>query len=135
MGDNKQTLGRNCEIEQCYVKVCSATPAGVKVIAQNIHRIELYAELLYAPVNVNNTFEMKGMLDSGSIAFTFSEEAVERMLTEKVLPERELMTQEVVLVGCGGKLTKPKCIYKVELKIYGESCIVPVLVVIGRRRI
>lgn len=44
-----------------------------------------------------------------------------------------MMTQEVVLVGCGGKLTKPKCMYEVELKIYGESCIVPVLVVPGQR--
>lgn len=109
MGNGKQTLGRNCEIEQCYVKVCSATPAGVKVIAQNIHRIEPYDELFYAPVNVNNTFQMKGMLDSGSMACTFSEEAEERMLIEKVLSERKLMSQEVVLEGCGGKLTKPKC--------------------------
>ena len=43
------------------------------------------------------------------------------------------MTQEVVLVGCGGKLTKPKCMYEVELKVYGLSCIVPVLVVPGQR--
>ena len=32
------------------------------------------------------------------------------------------MDVEVVLVGCGGKLTKPKCMYEVELKVYGESC-------------
>lgn len=111
MGDDKQTLGRDGEIEQCYVKVCSATPAGVKVIAQNLHRVEPYDELFYAPVNVNNMFQMKGMLDSGSMACTFSEEAEERMLTEKVLSECQLMTQEVVLVGCGGKITKPKCMY------------------------
>lgn len=56
----------------------------------------------------------------------------ERMLTEKVLSEHKLMTQEVVLVGCEGKITKPKCMYEVELKIYGESCIVPVLVMPGQ---
>lgn len=76
---------------------------------------------------------MQGMLDSGSMACTFGEEAEERMLSEKVLAEPRPMTQEVVLVGCGGKLTKPKCMYEVELKVYGESCIVPVLVVPGQR--
>ena len=51
----------------------------------------------------------------------------------KVLSGPRPITQEVVLVGCGGKLTKPKCMYEVELKVYGLSCIVPVLVVPGQR--
>ncbi|KAK0141105.1 hypothetical protein N1851_021907 [Merluccius polli] len=78
-------------------------------------------------------FQMQGMLDSGSMACTFSGEAEERMLSEKVLSGPRPMTQEVVLVGCGGKLTKPKCMYEVELKVYGLSCIIPVLVVPGQR--
>lgn len=49
------------------------------------------------------------------------------MLAEKVLSQLMQRTQEMVLVGCGGKLTKPKCMYEVAMKIYGESCIVPVL--------
>ena len=115
------------------MKVCSAAPAGVKIIAQKTHRVEPYDELFYAPVDVNNMFQMQGMFDSGSMACTFSGEAEERMLSEKVLSDPRPMTQEVVLVGCGGKLTKPKCMYEVELKVYGLSCIVPVLVVPGQR--
>lgn len=36
-------------------------------------------------------------------------------------------------MGCDGKLTKPKHIYEVEMKVYEESCIVPVLVVPGQQ--
>ena len=67
MGEDNQTLRSGSEFEQCYVKVCSAAPAGVKIIAQNTHRVEPYDGLFYAPVNVNNMFQMQGMLDSGSM--------------------------------------------------------------------
>lgn len=72
------------------------------------------------------------MLDSGSMACTLSEQAEQKMLSENVLFEPIPLTQEVVLVGCGGTLSKPKCMYKVEMKLYGKSCIVPVLVVPGQ---
>lgn len=73
------------------------------------------------------------MIDSGSMACTLSEQAEQKMLSENVLPESSPLNQEVVLVGCGGTLTKPKCMYEVEMKLYGETCVVPVLVVSGQR--
>lgn len=45
------------------------------------------------------------------------------MLNESILSEPIPFTQEVVLVGCEGTLSKPKSIYK-EIKLYGEICIV-----------
>ena len=133
MGDSKQTLKSDNGLEQCFAKACSTAPVGVKVIAQNTQRVEPYDELFYAPVSVKNKFQMRGMLDSGSMACTLSEEAEKKMLIENVLSEPKQMDEEVVLVGCGGKLTKPKCMYKVELKVYGESCIVLALVLPGQR--
>lgn len=73
------------------------------------------------------------MKDSGSMACTLSEQAEQKMLSENVLSEPSPLSQEVVLVGCGGTLTKPKCMYEVEMKLYGETCVVPVLVVPGQR--
>ncbi|KAL7880623.1 hypothetical protein SRHO_G00028770 [Serrasalmus rhombeus] len=73
------------------------------------------------------------MIDSGSMACTLSEEAEVKMLDVNALSEPKSLTHEIVLVGCGGKLTKPKCVYEVELKVYGESCLVPVLVVPGQK--
>ncbi|KAI4812430.1 hypothetical protein KUCAC02_023818 [Chaenocephalus aceratus] len=73
------------------------------------------------------------MLDSGSMACTLSEQAEQKMLSENILSESIPLTQEIVLIGCGGTLSKPKCMYEVEMKLYGESCIVPVLVVPGQR--
>lgn len=83
MGEDKQNLKSDNDLEQCYVEACKEAPAGVKVIAQNtqsIWSVRPYDELFYAPVNVNNV--QKGMLDSGSIACTFSEEAEQKMLKE-----------------------------------------------------
>ncbi|KAL1274224.1 hypothetical protein QQF64_027038 [Cirrhinus molitorella] len=63
------------------------------------------------------------------VLFTLSDKAEKRMLSENVLPTPTPLQQEVILVGCGGKVTKPTCMYEVELKIYGESCLVSDLVV------
>lgn len=121
------------DFHQFYENACAQAPAGVNVIVQNVQTVEVFDDLFYAPVSVNNKFVMKGMLDTGSMACTFSDEVEKRMLSENVLPAPVPFKQEVILVGCGGKATKPKCMYEVELKVYGECCLVPVLVVPGQR--
>lgn len=51
--------------------MCAQAPAKVaKVIAQNVQTVEMFEELFYAPVSVNNKFLMKGMLDMGSMVWT-----------------------------------------------------------------
>lgn len=132
MSRSEQPL-RGDDLEQCYMTACTQVSADSKVIVQNTHRIEPFDELFYAPVNVNNRFQLRGMIDSGSMACTLSEAAEARMLDENALSEPTSLTHEIVLVGCGGKLTKPKCMYEVELKVYGQSCTVPVLVVPGQK--
>lgn len=132
MGRVGQTL-EDVDLKQVYEKACAQAPAEVKVIAQNMQTLEVFDELFYAPVYVNDRFQIKGMLDSGSMACTFSEAVESRMLCEDVLPKPSPLSQEIMLIGCGGKITKPKCMYEVELKVYGERCLVPVLVVPGQR--
>lgn len=93
------------DIEQQYIKACAAAPAGAKVIVQNSQRVGPFDELFYTPVSINNTFQVQGMLDSGSMACTLSEQAKLNMLSENILSEPILLTQEIVLVGCGGTLS------------------------------
>lgn len=57
------------------------------------------------------------MLYSGSIACTLSEQAEQKMMSESVLSQAIPLTQKVMLVGCGGMLTKPKCMFEVEMKL------------------
>lgn len=132
MGRVEQTL-ENIDLMQVYESACAQAPVEVKVIAQNMQTLEVFDELFYAPVCINDKFQMMGMLDSGSMACTFSEAVESRMLSEDVLPKPTPLLQEIMLIGCGGKATKPKCMYEVELKVYGERCLVPVLVVPGQR--
>ncbi|KAJ8373700.1 hypothetical protein SKAU_G00042800 [Synaphobranchus kaupii] len=72
------------------------------------------------------------MLDSGSMACTFSEAAEQQMFGQNILSEEKQSTEQVILVGCGGQKARPKCMYEVKLKVYGVTCIVPVLVVPGQ---
>lgn len=133
MGTRERETLDSDDVEKHYLKACAVAPAGAKVIVQNTQRVGPFDELFYTPVVMNNTFQVQGMLDSGSMACTLSERAEQKMMSENVLSEPIPLTQEIVLVGCGGALSKPKCMYEVEMKLYGESCIVPVLVVPGQR--
>ena len=102
VGKDEQPL---TDLEKCFQNECTQAPIGTTVTVQNIQRIEPFDELFYAPVRVNNKFQVRGMLDSGSMACTFSEEAEARMLNENALSEPKPLSQETVLVGCGGKLS------------------------------
>jgi len=115
VGGVEQTL-EDADLMQVYESTCAQVPEEVKVIAQNMQSLEVFDKLFYAPVCVNDKFQMMGMLDSGSMACTFSEAVESRMLSEDVLPKPTPLSQEIMLIGCGGKETKPKCMYEVELK-------------------
>lgn len=132
MGKIDETLS-NDDLEHHYIKACTAAPVGAKIIAQNTQRMGPYDELFYTPIIINNTFHLQGMLDSGSMACTLSERAEQEMLSKNALSDPIPFTQDIVLVGCGGTLSKPKSMYEVEIKLYGETCVVPVLVVPGQR--
>ncbi len=132
VGTKEETLNNN-DIEQDYIKACAAAPAGAKVIVQNTQRVAPFDKLFYTPVNINNSFQVQGILDSGSMACTLSEQTELKMLSENALSEPIPLTQEIVLVGCGGKQSKSKCMYEMKMKLYGETCVVPVLVVPGQR--
>lgn len=70
MGGQNQTLDQedDDDWEQWYEHASQSE--GVQVVLQNSQRIELFSELFYAPVIVNKTFRVKGMLVSGSMACT-----------------------------------------------------------------
>ncbi|KAI7804127.1 hypothetical protein IRJ41_024660 [Triplophysa rosa] len=73
------------------------------------------------------------MLDSGSMACTVNEATASRMLEEKVITTVKQLDEQVLLIGCGCHQTHPKCVYEVEIEVYGVQCIVPILVVPGQK--
>uniref|UniRef100_A0A3B1IUQ7 Gypsy retrotransposon integrase-like protein 1 n=1 Tax=Astyanax mexicanus TaxID=7994 RepID=A0A3B1IUQ7_ASTMX len=112
--------------------VCQSLPSNCRVIAQNLQMIEPFSELYHAPVTINDLYQLKGMLDSGSMACTLSEDAEGKLLKENVISEKGQLTERVILVGCGGQQVQPKCMYEVKLSLYGIKCMVPILVVPGQ---
>lgn len=119
-------------LELLYVNTCSAMPE-FQVVVQGSAEVPVFSELFYTQVAVNDKIELKGMIDSGSMACTLSEEAESMLREAGALMGGPQSVERIVLVGCGGKQTHPKCMYDLNLTIYGVKCIVPVLVVPGQR--
>lgn len=127
VGIKDTTLECGEDLKEVYSNVCKAMPDDCTVIVQNIHRVEAFGELFHAPVAVNGSVQLQGLLDSGSMACTISEVAEQRLLSENILTQQQETTQHIVLVGCGGVQVSPKCMYDMELGLHGIKCMVPVL--------
>ena len=82
------------------------------VVVQNIHTVETFSKLFHAPVTVNRRTQLQGLLDTGSMACSISEEAEQRLLSDSVLTQQQELPQHIILVGCGGvqmECTVPAC--------------------------
>jgi len=116
-----------------YAQTCSAFPVDKTVILSGSQRVEGASELLYAPVTVGGQSVLRGMLDTGSMSCTLSVDAENKLRDDNVLPRLQPVPSNVVFVGCGGRVTQPKCIYDLEIDIYGFKFTVPTFVVPGQR--
>lgn len=134
MGSGQVTLSEEeSSLELLYVNTCSAVPEGYQVVVQGSAEVPAFSELFYAQVAVNDKVELRGMIDSGSMACTLNEEAEHRLREAGSLLGEPQPAERIMLIGCGGKQTHPKCMYDLTLNIYGVKCNVPVLVVPGQR--
>lgn len=133
MGVEEQTLKGNEDLEEVYVNVCKEMPENCRIIVQNTHKVKPYSELFHTPVMINDSFQLQGMLDTGSMACTLSEEAEQSLLAKNGLPQKGQLTEQVILIGCGGVQVRPKGMYEVDMSLYGVKCTVPVLVVPGQK--
>lgn len=96
MGGQDQTLNQKGEVdwERLYENTSAAKSEGDQVVTQNSQRIKLLSELFYAPVIVNKTFQVKGMLDS--MACTVNEETAFWMLEGNVITKDKQLSEQVV---------------------------------------
>ncbi|XP_041926157.1 uncharacterized protein LOC121689966 [Alosa sapidissima] len=99
---------------------------------QNTMRTAQSDGLFYTSVLVQGKVELKGMLDTGSMATTLSADAVPRLKEAGVLPGEFPVPVDIVLVGCGGKQTSPLGVCDLAIEMYGFSFEVPVLIVEGQ---
>ncbi|XP_076848086.1 uncharacterized protein LOC143493505 [Brachyhypopomus gauderio] len=134
VGGGDDTLNRDgSDLELHYVNTCSVTPEGYQVVVHGSAEVPAFSELFYTQVGVNDTLELRGMLDSGSMACTLNEGAVHSLREAGVITGDLQPAEQIVLVGCGGKRTRPTGIYDLTLTVYGVKCLVPVIVVPGQR--
>ena len=133
MGEINETLSHDTDVEALFEQCCSKMPNGHKLILQSTQKVHAFSELFYCPVLVNGLVQLRGMLDSGSMACTISKTAEQKLRESGALPSEMQSAREIVLVGCGGVQAQPECLYDLELQLYDTTCLVPVLVVPGQR--
>lgn len=133
MGSVQDTLTSAPDLQSVYVNCCNMYPADKTVILVGSQRVEGASELFYAPVSISGQSNLRGMLDSGSMSCTLSEEAESELKAAGVVLTPQPVPESVVLIGCGGLLTRPKCIYDLDIDIYGSRFVVPTFVVPGQR--
>ena len=129
MGKTIESLSHDPDLISLFEKGCANATKGSKVIIQSSQKIQAFSELFYVPVTINHQVQLKGMLDSGSMACTISGPAVEKLNCAGVLPEKQYPEENIVLIGCGGQHTQPEGFYELKIQLYGTCCIVPTLVV------
>lgn len=131
MGVKKQTLSFQDEAS-LYEESCRSFSGKSSVVFQNIVKLEKADSLFYTDVSVKGV-SFQALLDSGSMACTMNEEAEEMLKNAGVALEFSEMQSNIVLVGCGGVHVQPKCVYQLEMEVYGQAVSVPTLLVPGQR--
>ena len=61
-----------------------------------------------------------------------NEEAEQKLRIAGLCPQGSEMNTDIVLVGCGGVQVTPKCVFQLEISIYGQGVSVPTLIVPGQ---
>ncbi|KAG1952355.1 interleukin-1 receptor accessory protein-like 1-A [Pimephales promelas] len=133
MGGGVFPLKDESDPQEIFVNSCKLLPPDKTVLYVGSQKIDGASELFYAPVTVRSQSVLHGLLDSGSMACTLSTEGESKLCADGVLPQPSMIPGNVVLVGCGGLTTQPKCAYDLEIEVYGFKFIVPTLVVPGQR--
>lgn len=129
---NVNSLTDPADAQNVFMNCCKLLPEDKTVLYVGSQRVNGASELFYAPVTVGGQHILKGLLDSGSMSCTLSEEGEAKLQASGLLPHQEI-PKNVVLVGCGGLTTQPKCMYDLEVVIYGFKFVVPTLVVPGQK--
>lgn len=111
---------------------CAKAPKGSRTVIQATQKIQAFSDLFYASVLVNQSVQLKGMLDTGSMSCSISENAVEKLRSGGVLPGKQQPEENIILIGCGGLETRPDGFYDLNMQLYGVSFTVPTLVVPGQ---
>lgn len=105
MGELTESPLDTCDLAWLYEDRCAKALEGTKIVIQATQEIQALSELFYAPVLVNHSMELKGMLDSGSMPCTVASVIfpLEKLSSVGVLREKKHPEDNVVLIGCGIK--------------------------------
>uniref|UniRef100_A0A669EIA0 Gypsy retrotransposon integrase-like protein 1 n=1 Tax=Oreochromis niloticus TaxID=8128 RepID=A0A669EIA0_ORENI len=132
MGGVDETLTNATDPKTIYVNCCNSL-SDEKTVIMGSQRVDRASELFYTPVSISGRCSLTGMLDTGSMSCTLSEEADCKLRAAGVALNPQHVPENVVLVGCGGLITQPKCIYDLDIEVYGTRFLVPTFVVPGQK--
>lgn len=133
MSNAGKALVGEVDVQSVYVNSCRNFPSDSEVVVVGSHRVDVASDLFYTQVSIGGQAALRGMLDSGSMSCTLSVEAESKLKAAGVLLDPQPVPERMVLVGCGGLVTTPSCIYDLCVDIYGLKFIVPTFLVPGQK--
>lgn len=83
------------DIESVYAFVCENVPKSSKVILQNTMRTPQNESLFYTNILVQDKVELKGMLDTGSMATTISAAVIPMLKQAGVFTDDMLVPADI----------------------------------------
>ncbi len=95
------------DIESVYTFLCENVPKSSKVIFQNTMRTAQSESLFYTNVLVQDKVELKGMMDTGSMATTISTDIIPMLKQAGVMTEGMLAPADIVFSGLWGQTNQP----------------------------
>lgn len=100
MSDVNESLTDDSDLACLYDDKWAKAPEGSRMVIQATQKIQAFSDLFHAPVLVNQSVQLRGMLDTGSMSCSISENAVEKLRLGGVLPEKQQPEENIILIGC-----------------------------------
>ncbi len=86
MGDfNETILTEAADMQNVFVNSCKSLPEDKTVLYVGSQRVDGASDLFYAPMTVCGRYTLKGLLDSGSMSCTLSEEGESKLQADGIL--------------------------------------------------
>lgn len=104
------------DTQSLYKESLKTAPPGTTVLFQNRTRLNTSDSLFYTNALVDDKVSLQGLLDTGSMACTISEEAEQVLKEAGLASEPSCIDSNIVLIGCGGIQVKPKCIHSLKME-------------------
>lgn len=118
--------------ESVYSQFCSSAGGDSGVVFQNTQRVNMTDDLFHTDVTLNDTVQVRALLDSGSMACSLSARLLPVLENSGIVTPESVSPTSIVLIGCGGLKTSPVGTCELRMSVFDCQISVPTFIVEGQ---